>query len=391
VKINLKTLFILLLFLPQIFLSVSVKAQKDSTGIRTDSTAMDSLLLKQIEQQMQTTTTDADPQKTRSAISTNPDIGVVADFRGSYLSLGKRNFDAYLSETEVSFQSVVDPYIRADFFVSFGRDPGTHKYGVEVEEGYLTTLSLPAKLQLKVGKFREAVGKINPVHPHALPFIDLPNAYVNYFGEEGLNDEGASISWLLPNKSFYQEFMFQATSGAGESPSFHRGDNNRFIYLGHLKNFFTLSENATLELGLTGITGPNDSSRNTNIASVDLTYKWKPVQMNTYKSLTWQNEFFYSNARYAANNMSNSFGLYSFLEYQIAKRWFLTGRYDYAQKPFNKNIVEQAYSLSAGWLATEFQKIEFEGKITTVNVQPDYNQFWLRWIFVIGAHGAHQY
>jgi hypothetical protein len=391
VKINLKTSFILLLFLSQIFLSSSVEAQKDSTAVPADSTATDSLLLKQIEQQMQTTISEADPQKSRSAISANPDIGVVADFRGSYISLGKRNFDAYLNETEVSFQSVVDPYIRADFFVSFGRDPDTHKYGVEVEEGYLTTLSLPAKLQLKVGKFREAVGKINPLHPHALPFIDLPNAYVNYFGEEGLNDEGASVSWLLPNKSFYQELIFQATSGAGESPTFNRGDNNRFLYLGHLKNFFTLSENATLEFGLTGITGPNDSSRNTNIAAVDLTYKWKPVQMNTYKSITWQNEFFYSNAKYSANNMSNSFGLYSFLEYQIAKRWFLTGRYDYAQKPFNKSIVEQAFSVSAGWLATEFQKIEFEGKVTTVNVQPDYNQFWLRWIFVIGAHGAHQY
>jgi hypothetical protein len=144
-------------------------------------------------------------------------------------------------------------------------------------------------------------------------------------------------------------------------------------------------------LGLTGITGPNDSSRNTNIGTADLTYKWKPLQMNTYRSLTWQSEFFYSNANYASNGTRNSFGLYSFVEYQIAKRWFLTGRYDYAQKPFNKDLSEQAYSLSAGWLATEFQKIEFEGKLTNPDIQSAYNQFWLRWIFVIGAHGAHQY
>ena len=76
----------------------------------------------------------------------------------------------YLNETEVSLQAVVDPYIRADFFLTFGRDPVTGKYGAAVEEGYLTTLSLPAKLQLKVGKFREAVGRINPTHPHALAF-----------------------------------------------------------------------------------------------------------------------------------------------------------------------------------------------------------------------------
>jgi hypothetical protein len=34
----------------------------------------------------------------------------------------------------------------------------------------------------------------------------------------------------------------------------------------------------------------------------------------------------------------------------------LTGRYDYAQKPYDKNIVEQAYSLTAGWYATEFSR-----------------------------------
>jgi hypothetical protein len=356
--------------------------------VKADSTAADSILLKQIEQQMQSN--QPAPAQPRSGISANPDMSVIGDFQGSYISSGKKNVDAYLNETEVSFQSVVDPYIRADFFVSFGRDATTGKYGVEVEEGYLTTLSLPARLQLKAGKFREAVGRINPTHPHALPFIDLPNAYVNYFGD-GLNDEGVSMSWLLPNKKFYQEMIVQATSGRGESPSFKQSEGNRFIYLGHLKNFFTVSANATLELGLSGISGPNDSGRVTNIAAGDLTYKWKPVIMNTYKSVTWQSEFYYSDAAYTNTVSKNSMGLYSFIDYQLSKRWFLTGRYDYAQKPFDKKIVEQAYSLTAGWDATEFSKIEIEAKTTDSTIQSRYYQAWLRWIFVIGSHGAHQY
>jgi len=374
-------------FFSALFLSEITVAQ-----VPADSTAADSILLKQIEQQMQSSNQPAQqPQQTRSTLSFNPDIGVIGDFQGSYISKGKRNFDAYLNETEVSLQATVDPYVRADFFLSFARNPVTHAYGVEVEEGYLTTLSLPAQLQLKLGKFREAVGRINPTHPHALPFIDLPNAYVNYFGEEGLNDEGLSLSWLVPNKKFYQEIIFQATSGQSESPTFFRGDNNRFIYLGHFKNFFTLSDNSTLELGLTGITGPNDSSRTTSIAAADLTYKWKPVQMNTYKSLAWQSEFYYGHANLLDNFSVNSLGLYSFLQYQLAKRWFLTARYDYAQKPYNKKIVEQAYSLTAGWYATEFSKIELEGKTTDDTIDKRFYQAWLRWIFVIGAHGAHQY
>ena len=355
-----------------------------------DSISKDSILLKQITEQLQGNNQPA-PTQPRSGLTFNPDIGVIGDFQLSWLSNAKKNFDAYLNETEVSLQAVVDPYARADFFISLGRDPETLKYGVEVEEGYLTTLSLPFQLQLKVGKFKEAVGKINPVHAHALPFIDLPNAYVNYFGDEGLNDEGISLSWLLPNKAFYQELVFQATSGFSESPSFARSEGNRLVYLGHLKNSFTLNDNATLELGITGISGPNDSSMVTNIAAGDLTYKWKPVKFNTYRSLTWQNEFYFSKANYSESSSMKSFGLYSFLQYQIAKRWFLVGRYDYAQKPYEKSIVEQAYSLTAGWYATEFSKLEVEGKTTDDTIQKRYYQAWLRWIFVIGAHGAHQY
>ena len=358
--------------------------------VTADSTSKDSLLLKQIEEQMKTTPPPV-TQQTRSSLSFNPDIGVIGDFRGSYISKGQKNFDLYLNETEVSLQATVDPYARADFFLSFGRDPETGKYGVEVEEGYLTTLSLPARLQLKAGRFRSAIGRVNTVHPHALPFIDMPNAYVNYFGEEGLKDEGLSLSWLLPTKAFFQEILFQVTSGYSESPAFARSEGNRLLYVGHLKNFFTLNDDNTLELGLTGISGPNDSARVSNMGVVDITYKWKPVKLNTYHSLTWQSEFYFNHQNLMDNYSMSSFGMYSFIQYQLAKRWFLTGRYDYAQKPFDKTIKENAFSLTAGWYATEFSKLEFETKTTDDNIDKRFYQAWLRWIFVIGAHGAHQY
>ena len=65
----------------------------------------------------------------------------------------------------------------------------------------------------------------------------------------------------------------------------------------------------------------------------------------------------------------NSFGMYSFIQYQLAKRWFLTGRYDYGQKPYNKTLKENAFSLTAGWYATEFSKLEFESKTTDDNIR----------------------
>ena len=47
-----------------------------------------------------------------------------------------------MHESEVAFQAVLDPYARADFFISFGEQ------GVDLEEGYLTFPALPGHLKL---------------------------------------------------------------------------------------------------------------------------------------------------------------------------------------------------------------------------------------------------
>ena len=257
-------------------ISANVSAQNDSIN------KADSVLLKQITQQMNIAEPPTPPAQVRTAPSTLPDISVIGDFQASYKNNVKRNFNAGINEAELSLQSVVDPYARADFFFTLGKD-SAGKFREDLEEGYLTTLSLPAHLQLKVGKFRSALGRINPVHPHALPFISLPVAYENYFGGDGIIDEGASLSWLLPNAQFYQELVVQVTDGPIDNPSFSRSVGNTYLEMAHLKNFFDLSSNATLELGLTGITGANLYDLRTNIGALDLTYKWKPVQFNTYK------------------------------------------------------------------------------------------------------------
>jgi len=349
----------------------------------------DSVLLKQIEKQLNKESTPQVAQ-TRTAPSVLPDIGVIGDFQTSYRNNAKRNFNAGIHEAEISFQSVVDPYARADFFLTIGKDPVTGKFSADLEEGYLTTLSLPAHLQLKAGKFKSAFGRINPVHPHALPFISIPNAYENYFSE-GINDEGISLSWLVPNSAFYQELTVQVTDGPIDNPSFSRSAGNRYLGLAHLKNFFDLSPNSTLELGLSGITGANYFDLRTNIAAVDLTYKWKPVRYNTYKSFTWQSEAWFSNADTSKSKAVNTFGMYSFINYQLSKRLFFTGMFSWSNKPYSVSAVEKSYSLTFGWYATEFQKIEIEGMNITRNIEKGLNQIVLRWIFVIGSHGAHQY
>ncbi len=358
-------------------------AQQDTTA------AADSLLL---ELQKELAQAQPAPAAARTMPSINPDMSVIGDLRASYNSLARRHFDAEFHEAEVAISSVVDPYARADFFLSVGRDAATGNFGLDLEEAFLTTLDLPAGLQIKAGKFRHAFGKVNIVHPHALPFIDGPNVSVNYLGDEGLNDEGVSVNWLVPNPyEFYQELTFELTRGPMDNPSFVRSDVDRFLYVGHLKNFWDLTDNATLELGLSGAAGPNDSMFTSILGGVDLTYKWKPLQFNAYQSFVVQAEALLSKKRISTDNIITTWGMYALATVQLNKRLFLTGRFDYSNLPDDGSFVERAYSATLGWLATEFQKVELVLKATTSNSFPVMNQVIIRSVFVIGAHGAHTY
>ena len=95
----------------------------------------------------------------------NPDMAVIGDFLGAAGS-NKVNPNPALEmhESEAAFQAVVDPYARADFFISFGEE------GVDLEEGFVTFTSLPGGLLTKVGKMRAAFGKVNGLHNHVLPY-----------------------------------------------------------------------------------------------------------------------------------------------------------------------------------------------------------------------------
>ena len=66
----------------------------------------------------------------------NPDIAVIGNFLGAAgTNHDRRHAGAADHEAEASFQAVVDPYARGDFFISFGPD------GAEVEEGFITFTS----------------------------------------------------------------------------------------------------------------------------------------------------------------------------------------------------------------------------------------------------------
>src|SRR5205085_7456758 len=73
-----------------------------------------------------------------------------------------------LDGAEVAFQAFVDPYAKANFFLSVTKE------GIDVEEGYAQFVTLPYDLTAKVGKFKAMFGKDNTWHAHVRPWVDQP-------------------------------------------------------------------------------------------------------------------------------------------------------------------------------------------------------------------------
>jgi len=118
-----------------------------------------------------------------------------------------------LPNAEVTLDGAVDPYFRGFSNIVLKLD-SNGETGVELEEAYLLTTSLPWNLQIKAGQFFAEFGRQNPQHPHSWAFVDQPLALNRMFGPDGLRSQGARISWLLPTK-WYAEAMLGVFNSAG--------------------------------------------------------------------------------------------------------------------------------------------------------------------------------
>jgi hypothetical protein len=175
----------------------------------------------------------------------NPDISVIGDFVGAAGNGANRKIlGLEMHESEVGFQEVIDPYARADFFISFGEQ------GVNVEEGYLTFTALPSSLQLKVGKMRAAFGKVNGLHNHVLPWVDRPLVSQDLVGgEDGIDDAGISLSRILPApKGIFLEGVAQVFRGDSTNV-FRAATRSDVSAIGHLHAYADLSESTNIDIG----------------------------------------------------------------------------------------------------------------------------------------------
>jgi len=318
----------------------------------------------------------------------NPGISVI----GNFLAVGGHNPvenlpAADLRESEVGIQAIVDPYARADFFLSFGEE------GVDVEEGFATFTSLPAQLLAKVGRMRTAFGKVNGLHLHVLPWPDEPLPVVNLLGgEEGWIGTGVSIARLLPVGDVFTEGTLQIFRGQAEGlfAGERRGD---LSYNGHYRVFMDLTEAANLDLGLSYGVGPNGTAENadTRLQGLDLTYRWKPLQTGSYRSATLRGEV-YRSRREQPDGTQKAIGWYASGDYQLAKRWFLGARYEASDHADDDSLRDTGAAGTLTFWPSEFSQLRAELRRRHYSLTGETaNELLLQLQFAIGAHGAHPF
>ena len=352
----------------------------------------------------QTTQTQTFGGASGNAKLLNPDISLIGDFIGT---AGRNNVSPspslQMHETEVGMQAIIDPYARADAFLSFGET------GVNVEEAYITFTSLPAGLLLKVGKMRADFGKVNTIHNHALSFIDRPLVTNNLVGgEDGIDDAGLSLSRFLPApKNWFLEGTAQVFRGDSDDlfTAYRRQD---LSVVGHLRAYRDLSESTNLDLGLSysrgnsaGLqTASNRSAFFTNLYAADTTLRWRPLRRAIYHSFLFRNEFFWS----ARDQLSlanafqtqHAFGFYSSAEYRANRRWTIGGRFDRSGRATNASLTDTGFSGILTYWPSEFSQIRGQYRYghlwdTSNDRFTNANEFLFQFLFVMGAHGAHPF
>ena len=336
-----------------------------------------------------------------------------------------------IPNAELTLEGAVDPYFKGVSNIVFKLDENGET-GVELEEVYALTTSLPANLQIKAGQFFTEFGRQNAQHPHSWAFVDQPLVLGRMFGAEGLRSQGLRLSWLLPTPFYTEAMVTVANSTNGTTFSF-RSEESSAIHGGvamdrpvlgfrdmlvapRLATSFDVTETQTLLLGASAAFGPNNAgaSTRTRILGVDGFWKWKSATAaQGFPFVSLQGEALVRRYETAPRTSSDDAtvtlpaevlgdrGAYAQLLWGIKPRIVAGIRGDatmtddaslaLASVNLPSRVERVRVSPNLTWYPTEFSKLRFQYNYDDgLRVGPDHS-FWVQFEFLLGAHAAHKF
>ncbi len=232
-------------------------------------------------------------------------------------------------------------------------------------------------------------GKVNTMHSHVLPWVDVPLVQTNLLGgEEGLNDSGLSVSKLILNPILFLEATGEIYNG--DNTLFKSYKRSDLTYVGRLRGYRDVTEGTNLDIGTSLAYGHNDAGLDfrTRVFGVDATVRYRPLRRAIYKRFLARTELFWSDREQPVANAS-AFGAYGSAEYQFARRWFAGTRLDYSERAADPTLKDKSASLLLTYWPSEFSQVRGQFRRTTYAERAIANEILFQFLFSIGAHGAH--
>jgi len=323
----------------------------------------------------------------------NPDISVIGQVLYKYhddkSAGGARKPTLDLGETELVFESYLNPYAKGTFVFTVGDE------GLGTEEAYIDVIKgLPDGLGLRGGKYRLGFGKLNPVHPHAYPFIEAPRVMAAMLpGEDGFNDVGLRASYFLPF-SWASDISADALKGA----VFHPDETEpAAAWLAHWNNSLVVGEATPLDMGLSATQGTNNVQWGTKTSVYGADIKTK-IPFNSLTSLTLQGEYFYNHSDVVVDTTTGSSGhlgrqgFFAFADLRFAQRWNAGVIYDQYNPADNERRTNRAVKAFAGFsLLEETTLLRLSYERFKPENNPAVHTVMLQVLFSMGPHKAHQF
>ena len=298
-----------------------------------------------------------------------------------------------LEEAELILSASVDPYLKADATIAFedAAEEGGEGFEIDLEEVYLTLVSLPRGFGLRAGKMFLPFGRHNLLHRHRYPFIQTALVNERLLGREALNEPAVEVSYLLPLPWFSQVI---GVIGDGRNDElFEAAEPEDLMYMAHFKNLWDLSESATFELGGSALYGQRGSEGDaaSRLYGLHTTYKYRPTRHSIYRSLELQGELMYRDrdAIDAEHDDDVATGGYVHARYQVARRWWLQARFGGVD--YQDHGDENRWSFLVAFVPSPFSALRLEyATLDSVSGERDH-QILTQLNFTIGSHPAHVY
>lgn len=325
----------------------------------------------------------------------NPDISAMGQILFTHTddaTSDDANTTAFtIGETELVFDAYLNPYAKGMFVFS------VEDSALNTEEAYITVFKgLPVGLAFKGGKYRIGFGKLNPVHPHAYPFIEAPRVLAAMLpGDEGFNETGAQASLLLPTAGSWASTISAEVISAS---SFHPDETKTANgWVGRWSNSLLINDYVPVEAGASATQGTNSVQwqAKTNVYGADIKTK---IPFSSQTALTVQSEYFYNSSDVVADTTTGhcfSAGRSGFYAYANLTFWQKCNAgvmYDQYQPVDNASFTNRAINIFIGYsLMEETTVFRLSCEQFIPEGAPIVRTYTLQAVYMMGPHKAHQF